>query len=77
MLRSCSLLACGLILIAILLTGQVQTPAPEYRIYAGSTHAHTAYTWSHGEQFNKNGCNGIQVYGPDPASPPAFTWTDG
>src|SRR5215471_11722929 len=26
----------------------------EYHIYAGSTHAHTVFTWSHGEQFVKN-----------------------
>jgi hypothetical protein len=25
--------------------------APEYHIYAGSTHAHTQYSWSHGEQW--------------------------
>ncbi len=25
--------------------------APEYHIYAGNTHAHTSYTWSHGEQW--------------------------
>ena len=25
--------------------------SPVYHIYSGSTHAHTAYTWSHGEQF--------------------------
>ncbi len=27
------------------------TIAPEYHIYAGNTHAHTAFTWSHGEQW--------------------------
>ena len=77
MLRSATLLVCALILIGVSVTGQVQPPAPEYRIYAGSTHAHTSYTWSHGEQFTKNGCAGIMVYGPDPASANAFTWTDG
>jgi hypothetical protein len=25
--------------------------APAYRIYAGNTHAHTEFTWSHGEQW--------------------------
>ena len=54
-----------------------QTPAPEYHIYAGSTHAHTSYTWSHGEQFSKNSCAGILVYGPDKAMPGAYTWSDG
>jgi hypothetical protein len=28
-------------------------PAPEYHIYAGNTHSHTANTWSHGEQYAK------------------------
>jgi len=77
MLRSAIPLLCALILIGISVTGQVQPPAAEYHIYAGSTHAHTAYTWSHGDQFVKNGCAGIMVYAPDPASPPAFTWSDG
>jgi hypothetical protein len=34
----------------------------QYQIYAGSTHAHTSLTWSHGDQFAKNGCAGILVY---------------
>src|SRR4051812_29957435 len=25
--------------------------APVYHIYAGSTHAHTSFTWSHGDQY--------------------------
>jgi hypothetical protein len=29
----------------------VELPAPEYQIYAGSTHAHTSNTWSHGDHF--------------------------
>src|SRR5689334_20445855 len=24
---------------------------PEYHIYAGNTHSHTAFTWSHGDQW--------------------------
>jgi hypothetical protein len=28
-------------------------PAPTYHIYAGNTHAHTAFTWSHGDQWQK------------------------
>jgi hypothetical protein len=32
---------------------QAATPAPQYHIYAGNTHAHTVYTWSHGEQWVK------------------------
>src|SRR3954471_25036260 len=27
---------------------------PAYHIYAGSTHAHTAFTWSHGDQWVNN-----------------------
>lgn len=52
------------------------SPASEYKIYAGSTHAHTAYTWSHGEQFAK-GCKGIMTFSrksPDAAVP---TWSGG
>lgn len=30
-------------------------PGEEYHIYAGSTHAHTQFTWSHGEQWAKGG----------------------
>lgn len=54
-----------------------QTPAPEYRVFRGSTHAHTSQTWSHGEHLDKNGCAGILVYGPDKDSPGASTWTQG
>jgi len=28
-------------------------PNPTYHIYAGSTHAHTSFTWSHGDQWQK------------------------
>ncbi|MGH9666979.1 MAG: CehA/McbA family metallohydrolase [Bryobacteraceae bacterium] len=69
--------SCVLILSSVSLFGQSGPPAAEYRIYAGSTHAHTAYTWSHGEQFAKNGCAGILVYGPSPSSPAAYVWSDG
>jgi hypothetical protein len=60
----------------LLLIGQTSGPLSEYHIYAGSTHAHTTYTWSHGEQFSKNDCAGIQVYTTD-LSTGASTWTDG
>ncbi len=36
-----------------LAAGQTNVIGPEYHIYAGNTHSHTAYTWSHGEQFAK------------------------
>ncbi len=32
---------------------QTNVLCPQYHIYAGNTHSHTAYTWSHGEQFLK------------------------
>ena len=33
------------------LVGQTNPPVLAYHIYAGNTHSHTVYTWSHGEQF--------------------------
>ncbi|MBS1813378.1 MAG: CehA/McbA family metallohydrolase [Acidobacteria bacterium] len=51
--------------------------APQYHIYAGNTHAHTAFTWSHGEMLAKNGCKGIQVYGLKPGTEVLFDWTEG
>ena len=51
--------------------------APEYHIYAGNTHSHTAYTWSHGDQYSNNGCAGIRVYGNSPQNPDLYKWTDG
>lgn len=38
-----------------LVSCQTSPPAPVYHIYAGNTHSHTAYTWSHGEQFAGKG----------------------
>jgi len=32
-------------------TNKSDVPAPEYQIYTGNTHAHTAHTWSHGDHF--------------------------
>jgi hypothetical protein len=32
-------------------TEATNSPSSRYHIYAGSTHAHTAYSWSHGDQF--------------------------
>ena len=49
----------------------------EYRIYAGSTHAHTSYTWSHGDQFAKSDCKGIRVYGPKSPGDSLSVWTEG
>ena len=55
-----------------------RSPAPaEYQIYAGSTHAHTSYTWSHGDQFAKSDCKGIRVYGPKNPGDSLSVWTEG
>ena len=56
--------------------GQVATPAGEYHVYAGSTHAHTSFTWSHGEHLSTNGCAGILTYSNDPTAG-AGVWSDG
>jgi len=31
---------------------EANQPAPLYHIYAGNTHSHTSYTWSHGQQWD-------------------------
>jgi len=49
----------------------------EYHVYAGSSHAHTAYTWSHGEHLAKSECSGILVFGQNPTSPLAWAWSGG
>jgi hypothetical protein len=59
------------------LTAQTGPPMPDYHIYAGNLHAHTAYTWSHGEQFAKGECAGIMVFAANPAAPFAYQWSDG
>lgn len=64
------------VLSAVLLSGQSGSPPVEYHIYSGNTHSHTAYTWSHGDQFTTNGCAGILTYSKD-ASSAAYKWSDG
>jgi hypothetical protein len=50
--------------------------APVYHLYAGSTHAHTAFTWSHGDMLAKNTeCVGVRVYGLKPGSDILFDWS--
>ena len=71
------LVAFAMLVPAAYWAAQAGHPAAEYHIYAGSTHAHTVYTWSHGEQFAKTDCAGIQVYGPSKTNPLAFLWSDG
>lgn len=65
-----------LVLTAALLVGQTSAPVPEYHIYAGNTHSHTAYTWSHGDHLVTNGCAGILTYTSDLISG-ASKWSDG
>ncbi len=53
--ESC-LLACSAILLCLsaapgLALDQTTVPAPQYHIYAGNVHSHTANTWGHGEQY--------------------------
>jgi hypothetical protein len=64
-------------IVFVLSGGSTIAPTAEYHTYAGNTHSHTAYTWSHGEQFSNNGCAGIRVYGSVAGSPLAYAWTDG
>lgn len=64
-------LLCALALMSPVLSGQT-----DYHIYAGNTHAHTMYTWSHGEMFVNNACAGILVYGRTPGSL-VSTWSSG
>lgn len=60
----------ALLVTSILLTAQVNLPLPEYQIYAGNTHSHTSYTWSHGDHLTTNGCAGILTY-------KSGAWSDG
>jgi hypothetical protein len=34
-----------------ILNAQTNSQSPQYHIYAGNTHSHTAFTWSHGDQY--------------------------
>jgi len=69
--------ACAILAALTCLSAQTAPPMPDYHIYAGSTHAHTAYTWSHGEHLAKRDCAGIMVFAPNPAAPFAYQWSDG
>lgn len=60
-----------------LLHAQAKAAAPQYKIYAGNTHSHTQFTWSHGEQWQRGGCAGILVYGPQPNDPLLSLWRKG
>ena len=52
-------------------------PAQEYRIYAGSSHAHTAFTWSHGDMLAENACKGVVTYALKEGSDVLFEWRGG
>lgn len=54
-------------------------PAPEYQILSGSSHAHTAFTWSHGEMLADPtpSCKGVKTYSLAPGSEVLFGWTGG
>ena len=65
-----------LIVAAMWVTVQTAQTSDEYRIYGGSTHAHTAFTWSHGDHLTTNGCSGILTYSHDAATN-AGVWSDG
>jgi hypothetical protein len=44
-------LACAFLLASLPVFAQMDLILPAYRIYAGNTHSHTVYTWSHGAQY--------------------------
>jgi len=52
-------------------------PGAAYHIYAGNTHAHTMLTWSHGEQWEKNNCQGILVFTSNIVDPTSSGWSKG
>ncbi|HEX5283085.1 MAG TPA: hypothetical protein VFW30_03110 [Bryocella sp.] len=67
-------------LVAALSAGVAAAQAPSaavYHIYRGSTHAHTQYTWSHGEQWSKNDCKGILVFTQPVGDPDSSGWKKG
>jgi hypothetical protein len=69
---------CVLGLICAASTCSAQTPrTPIYHIYRGSTHAHTQYTWSHGEQWRKKDCKGIVTFTPPGDEPKSSGWKKG
>jgi len=69
------LLVAGLLIWNISAFAQ-KVASPVYNIYRGSTHAHTSYTRSHGEQFIKNPGGGIAVFDDRPGDS-IGAWKDG
>ena len=52
-LLNCPVFLACLALPLISAPAQATSPLPQYYIYAGNTHSHTANTWGHGEQYAK------------------------
>jgi hypothetical protein len=48
--------------LTLCIVAQKPGSAGAYQFLVGSTHAHTQNTWSHGDQFEKGGCAGVQTY---------------
>lgn len=62
--------------VASMWAAAVAAQQPRYHFYAGSTHAHTSFTWSHGEMLQKSDCKGVRIYGLKPGSEDEFEWKD-
>ncbi len=59
----------GIVIAGFSLNAQKDSGLPAYNIYAGSTHAHTAYTWSHGSQYDDAKEGGILIDSQNVAHP--------
>ena len=73
--KGCAARAC--ILASLMSVALYAQTASIYKIYAGNTHSHTQFTWSHGEQWEHSACAGILVYGSEPAAPFVSLWSRG
>jgi hypothetical protein len=56
------LVAAVCLCVTLCVLAQKAGTAGDYQFLVGSTHAHTQNTWSHGDQFEKKGCAGVQTY---------------
>ena len=52
-MRGCTSFVLSVWLVGVAGT-QTTHPWDEYHIYAGNTHSHTSFTWSHGEQWEND-----------------------
>lgn len=64
-------------LLGVPASAQTNRPAAQYHVYAGNTHSHTQFTWSHGEQWQHSDCAGILVYRPQPDDAFVSLWNKG